>query len=529
MLIRLIILLQLLIPGNRPPIDDYLEQIPELSSFSPDQRYNELLRLMQVIEYEIFTFYLDDLDWQSLLQIYRRFDERLIGHYADLPAISLNTWVQHILQKWLDANPTDFNITPTITFEHFTVTAEAMDFDLDGQTEWILTINDDFRGGYEAYFILSANHQVFNNGTPWSTGQERPNTPAGMTIRLSSIEDFTGDGTLEWWLEYYMSSSMIGVNFTISTTGYLLDWENDQLIELAQISNPQSLQNIDDDPALEIITDTSGTTDNFGCGYNISKMYDWDGFSYQEQTYTTLTDCTVHFAEEAMWRYEFGTAIEFYNQYLDSRSQDYAETREIAGDLYADGFTYRYEYFLARRLIALYLDGNSEAFEQSRAELANEFYFYDNAFLRLVLETASDDLCQAAYDYFDNYRVDDFTRFFVGEIYNTPIDTSQLYYPTINQYQAGCDIRLFTDEIPATPTYSPTLYPPTPREETTPVQHPYPTFTPQPFYAANRLYWQALELEASGDYAAASEIYQTIAYTYPDTILGALAALHHAD
>lgn len=323
---------------------------------------------------------------------------------------------------------------------------------------------------------------------------------------------------------------------------------------------PGSPQNADEDAALEF-SNTVIEMDNWLCGKQTIQLWDWDGTTYIHQPdRVEQLDCTAREAEEAMWAGDFETAADRYEAFIEQYANRWAEYVDCLSTSYSScGYglwTQVYLYFQGRRIIAYALLGNSTRVRQLLNEAASTAY--PDAFMEALLGANSIDvetICQAAYDYFSDYRPrsdHNYNPLLPGEIHP---DINDGWNHTagyrVNPARAGCDISLFSDIPTPVPTVTPTPYPtfapPTP--DTRPVEQQwidgqfiYSAFEAGDYETALLIvqqavpvdafdegrwsYWRALVYEALGRPDDALNEYISLYLNYPGSWWAWLAGLH---
>jgi hypothetical protein len=558
--------------------DEFISELPDFSDI-PLPDYQDTLRnqtalgiVIRTAEAEFLSRYEDESNFATLIAAFEKFKLPIYCYPVprctyQLPEIDYGAWFNRIVSAWLEENPTDLDSVDTLQFQDFTVYIEQRDFNADGQHEWLLdVVKGQEEIEYAHYLVVSRSEQGYIISTVPLGGTLSwwRHTMFEQPLAELGFEDINADGLPEWILYWTRLAGAFGTISYDSPHKVILGWRDGQVIRLADIYENSYLENVDDDEALEILTTSHFYGDYWGCGYREEGEYDWNGQQYVEvEPHITPLDCTARHAEDAMWAWDFETAIELYDSFIDSHTEDYESFRDcwVANELDCDynhmnRDTLIYFHFQVRRILAHALSGHQEQVQDLLMALSEEPYITD--FAQAVLDADTTDvetLCRAAYNYFAEQHTflnsfEEERRFYPG---NSLMDDGvyTVFNKPIDPIRAGCDIRMFSSEptpVPS-PTWSPypTPIPPTPDTRTQEqiwldnqdfydafahgdyetalaiAQHAAPT---DEFIAGQWAYARAITYEALNLPEEALLEYVTLYEDIPQSVWGLLAAIH---
>ena len=556
-----------------PSVTEYVDGLPDLTSIvTPDSLVGVMERTLQstadTIDAEFWWRYEGQAEAETLISLFDNLQiSTRCARGSCFYTMNFGVWFAHIVRAWIRDNAIDLDAADTLTFADFTIYVEQRDFNADGQHEWLLEVT---RGNEEVeqvrYLTAVVESEEYNIAR----------VPLGGTLNwwqhaidewpLTEVvfEDINADGLPEWVL--YWNRVSISPGFLSSTDfAVIFAWRDGQLALIGDIINYGRLENTDDDPALEVLSDVNFRDDYWGCGYSTQGQYDWDEsvYAYSNSNITQF-DCTARYAEDAMWAWDFETAIRLYDEYLEQNIDSYASFLDCYGTNPECTFNYLsrpvliYYYFQARRILAHALLGNDEMVEMLLDALAAEPY--QTQFAQAIINADSTDaetLCRAAYNYYAEEQPTvmefEYNRDFHpgnDSLYTT--NFSPVYYAQpIDPLRAGCDIRMFSTQPTSIPTSTTAPYP----TQVPPTPDPRPqtdiwiengnfiaAFTAGDYAAAleiaqsaepiddfDAVHWRyrsALAYEALGQLEAALAAYVAIYEDLPDSFWGTLAALH---
>jgi hypothetical protein len=557
---------------------EFLNELPDFNNIPlPDYQDTQLNQrtlgyVIEATEAEFLSQYENEADFVTLALAFEKFKLPIYCYPIPrctylLPEINYAEWFKRIVESWMEENPTDLDDVDTLQFRDYTIYVEQRDFNADGKHEWLFdVVKGQTEIEYGQYLVVSRTEQ----------GYQISSVPLGGTLSWwqhaideqplaeRAFEDINADGLPEWVFNWTRSGGGLG-SFSYSTHTVFLGWRNGEIVELGDFTSiDTTFENIDNDTALEVLTSPIYNGDYWGCGYTEQSQYDWDGESYIEvEPYITQSDCTARYAENAMWAWNFETAIEYYDAFIKSHADNYQAFRDciVANELDCDynkmnRDTLIYLHFQVRHILAHALLGHEATVSQLLDELAAEPFHID--FAQVILDTNSTDaetLCRTAYNYFaENHTIlsqwEEYMRFYPGHTIRDD-GTHTVYNKPIDPIRAGCDIRIFTNEPTPVPTLTPTPYPTfapaTPdarsdeqiwidtqnfydafRAENYDValsiaQHAAPT---DDFVAGQWGYARAIALEALDLPEEALTEYLTLYNDMPDSVWGLLAAMH---
>ncbi len=554
--------------------DDFLYNVLPISRILPKDSYPSFSGfLIEALEAEFIARYGETADFRQLTYALDYLAEpilRIQDQACCVPSIDVNRWMARILTRWLLEHPTEFESGVSLGLYPFRVTPESLDFDGDGQLEWILDIEwregDELRERYRNYLTavpVGDSYRIYPVPVPYI------NSLGGQGRENNGLRDFNGDGVLDW--RFTIAQPLTGSYVGTSYETYLLTWRGDHMERL--YSGYARPMNVDDDAALEFV-DIEDRRDNWMCGTTILRIVDWNGTAYIPipNQVREEDDCTARYAEEAMWAGDFATAAELYTVYIDEHQSEFDEflsCSSLEGWCDAPLGLQIYTYFLGRRILAHALLGDTVHVETllqaiSGDDRGAEYVRTGMGLTQALFDTHStnaETLCHAAYDFYTRERqqpwydhtFQDADPFLPGVTWEGVFDDpNSLRYFRPDPARAGCDIALFSGT--PIPTFTPTLTP-------MPTQI-YPTRTPDTRTEAQRwidqrdyaslfmtgdyhsiialtseitaadqdnqeaYYWRALSFEMSGQTAEALDTYVTLYTAAPGSWWGWLAGMH---
>ncbi len=468
---------RLRVPDAESLLSTFSEAIENYFMYTSNKR-----NFAEAVETEFLDRFGQHADFDLLMMAYDHLKVNIIcynGAYC-IPPISLNDWNTRLVQQWFDENQEviDLDTRDTLSFADYQIEIEPHDFSGDGNHEWLLRVQkgvDEIE--YSNYLVADereGQYIILTVPLPWYADSHASNFASiHATTGELRFTDITGDGAVEWVFETHSGSHGPGYLYSYRNI-YVLSWlENRiQVIFEKQMSSylgePQ-FERLDGDSYVSILVGDK-SSDSWGCGQRVITVYGWNGRLYEPvDEIIKPFNCTARYAEEAMWDWDFATAIELYDSYIAEYRADYEDCWSTP-----DRCTFtnvRFEYFRARRILAHALLDHTAEVPSLLNDLPDEAHL--SQFEQAILAANTDDpqtLCQAAYDYFVDYRIgrdfdEDRAGFTPGVIVENASIEEDLYF-TIDPLRAGCDIRWFSGE--PTPTPTPTATPWQPQITATP-------------------------------------------------------------
>lgn len=428
------------------------------------------------------------IDFETLFKLY---DNMFIGDSFNSVK---DEWGQILVHSWLNENHPDLSQITYLEFETIRIDVTPRDFDHDGDNEYLLDVQigeptDRAGCGYYAqivdYMIVeqtNIDYEFIETGLPWGTITRGGAFNEGeLKIIEYDYRDMTGDGREEW-LILTGGETFGGPAMGYENTGrlHILSWTGGGFIDITQFSDryPYSvtyysgntgcgtvyphdvsweLENIDDDPAIEIFQ-RQVYQDNWECETFETKILDWSSEEnrYIEQEvlegYVEETRlCLQRQAEEAMWDDDYSQAIDLYQQSLNSdfvMSSSLADLKDDNSENFAQfhqpTLDFLHDYSIARLKLANILLGHVDEARQilinyprsylkgHRVKLLNDYFNILDQYIDNPLKA-----CIASFTYF----TENFPSYIIGTTYTKEMQTIE-YIPE----NIGCDAPKMIDE-----------------------------------------------------------------------------------
>lgn len=462
-----------------PTATEYIDGLPDFLSVSSEIHKPEAGVVIRAAETEFLLRYGDQATSEILSNAFEKFRVPVYCYMLPrcgeiLPEIDQWQWTERIFQAWLNENPTDLDRVSSLSFGRYHADITKHDFSGDGIDEWLLEVLvDDSENPYANYLVVYLKDGAYRvTSIPFNGTLNHWEVKVGKSeLRGGGIEDINADGIPEWvfsWDDSYVSPG--------SRSGWtdvrIFSWRDGEIVRIASIRGNISYQNLDTDPAMEIVVSWSVgglVIDSWGCGKIINPVYDWvEDFYVQVSEQVSYLDCTARYAEEAMWNNDFEAAARLYDEYIAQHQPELDEFMACLAQqcdcCQHDDDLLILQYFKVRRIIAYALLGDTVRVQTLLQEIqADEggSYFEDAVVQANSVDTKT--ICQAAYDFYETKRQKGFRNlesetFMVGNTAEN-IAGTVLWGGEINPYRAGCDIRLFSETPTPIPTATPTLWP----------------------------------------------------------------------
>ncbi len=464
---------------REPTAKEYLAAVPTIMKIG-----NETYRS----EYSHFNFPLFDAMTAEIYSKYPQFRNEdvdlLYGAYLSFREnndywYDRDSWVHAILLAWINQYGIDLSETHQLNFLGFEITIISRDYNNDGYDEWLLRVQSP---DFTQDIILAGsveNYTVVDSPLPWfGCCFMYWDEHSGFSQELI-FSDINNDSIPEWVI------ALGGVGGGQEDHGwlYILQWQDNKLIDLApqyesyadhdkelDYSSPAGgggsplfpfgvdvrIENVDDDPSLEILINQQHT-DNWGCNGQETRVFKWDEhvhlyqLEHQEWQYEDSAGCSLRQAQAAMWQHDYVAAISFFERSLEQFSeQDFADISSYEAES-----NRRFAAYASVRLALAYsLTGHPEYATRilNSIQPPSDDMFMGNLITRAqeaYQEQNSFDLCLAMYDvtsteyhrYFDSYNA------WLGLIVNDPVSGIGAGYPSADPELAGCEINQLIDEI----------------------------------------------------------------------------------
>jgi hypothetical protein len=423
---------------------------------------------IRLFETEFLHRYGDSASVDQLMRAYRMWNIGEYG-YGFFFGYLMETWQDRLLQRGLAEQSVDLSQVTQLEIAGEPLTVQHHNFDgVNGDellielmgNSWLAFPDVAEESGYRFISVPLPN---------WVYEQDRPQT--------LFFEDINAERGVEWVLQRYFS-------FSGNTVLYggedliVLGWIDGELqpltfisrlgprtrIQIAGSEHGWAIQNIDADPAREIVTRVQ-FFDNWGCVHMIDAIYDWDGSRYLEVRYRdilfTTLNCALRQGQEALWRGDPTSAIPELERAIALYDGDFTEATGVNSD--AQYIAYAQE----RLVIAYALAGRIDA-AYAYLQTLRDHPLLDNTIAAALLTIPRErfnvyTVCQTAFDAIPDRRVEN-ERW----AYRNLADTNHTDQSGYAQRQftgvpdparVGCDVAALTaDGRPiATP---PPLYPP---------------------------------------------------------------------
>ena len=401
-----------------PTAEEYLAAVPSLVELGNQEAmavtYPSIYSPMfSTLTTEIYARY-PELWREDPEVIYEAYKSFRTGHdYWD----DRDRWIDAIVLGWIQQHVIDLSRTRHLHILDFQVSVKGRDFDADGHDEWWLHIdNPDFRQDVVIAGEIGA-YRLTDTPLPWfGCCYMYYNTRSGF-MKEQLFGDINADGLPEW----VMAVGGFGANLTNGGFFYVLQWRGGKLIDLTPPSDdPDHIfysspagggypplfpygvhieypdKNRD---GIREITIVQNQGDNWGCTWTLRRNYGWNGTAYrfdnEERSYNEVQVCEIRWAEEAMWKGDYQTAIKHYERGLEfPPTEEYFSEEPIELK----------RYITARLALAYTLAGHTTEAEAVIQYLSPRED--DSATLTKFIEAVKSNLgspanmCQAAHDAF---------------------------------------------------------------------------------------------------------------------------------
>jgi hypothetical protein len=299
------------------------------------QRFPDFMDENDYLSFEVYAAYYED-DFLSLLYAYSSWNDRENAYFLQHGAQHRDRkrWNEELMVMWLNQSQINLDDYANQELQYFDAETGAVlsnsdehrftvipvDFDNDGQNEWLLR-------NYHGYYLVIARNEGLYRFVPnflWWNDDYDTYIYITHDYETIAIEDINGDGVKEWLI--WQSANVRDV---FGTTGlFIFTWRDNSLdwifygdrlpnyvqdVDDWRETEAWSFQNLDEDSALEILV---GDT-----------IYDWTGERYidtnligitptpnpvYEQTPVPLTDFQA--GSYAYRQGDFELALDFFDR-----------------------------------------------------------------------------------------------------------------------------------------------------------------------------------------------------------------------
>lgn len=306
-------------------VDTVLNDIKDSPDRDETYNFNGILTFYSLIEWEFNLRYAQVADWQTLLAMYDTLDgERtMFGHYT--PYVYPELWYPLILNQWLSENPTDFSLTPQITFGPMTIWSIELGPDSNGEVAYMLDASrlDDI-DRYGQVFLAKPSddptgYEISPFPLPIRSGKYSPSQFEWAGPMLSEQGDLNRDGFQEFVFELWAALPASWTSASYKQT-VLIGWDGETITTLVVAETHAEnfeyrFQNTDTDEELEWVQ-VEYMEDNWGCEWQIETVFDRDGQQYVKhpalEKWALSLNCALRDAEAGMSVRDYSKAISAY-------------------------------------------------------------------------------------------------------------------------------------------------------------------------------------------------------------------------
>lgn len=486
-------------PQADPLMQAYMEAFPELWSrayelphmwseeahgvYFEQELYDLLSRpLLQGID--------ETINLDNLIAVYELLNQtQNISYSFSMPYLyDIDEWNKRIVERWLAENPIDLSTISEFSFEPYTVTVERHHFTSTTQPDILLRVD---RGNYMNFWLAVPDGTSYElTLVPVVPHDSQNHWPSQIewTYPDITIRDVNDDGLMELsdqrcaafpssgemgCVDYYTVYSRLG-----GVWQQLISLQSKNLpSELYNESDIWKFENLDQDPALELIQDYAAW-DNYGCLKRRVQVFDWTGEVYaqisDETIFEETLNCALRFGQAAMFEQDYAAAAEQYALAV-ARFENGAglEHRSTIADRNRPE---QYAAYAQERLFIAYMLSGQADNALALLDSLRALEPLENTIAEQILALPTDQLtaeivCQTVYDYLENNFTQN-DQFYRGLAYiggledEIHIDFDWQMYSYVNAARAGCDW--------------PSLQQPTPTATPTPNIIPPPTMIPSP-------------------------------------------------
>lgn len=367
-------------------------------------------------------------------------------------------WHNALVLSLLNAGHINLDLTQELHLKDFNIQITGVDFDGDGQHEWILDVDEP--DTYHSYLVTQRiNNIYYPVTTPLPAiklHNEFGDMPAG-TLSSLKIDDLNGDGSPEWAvvLDY------VG-EYNDSGRLYILIWRDGALIDIGEAGmsfmQPSTERlpitwkflNLDSDSSLEVEQHRQ-VEDNWDCEWTEITIFDWDEQQFikntSRQEFPESEGCIRRRAETAMWEDDYETAIALYEKLPHTADLTDEQVSKRVGSFPTMGALSNYTDI--RLAIAYILDGQLTKgitlFQSLKQLPAAKFKLsnYLDAMLQAYAANPTDaGLCMASYDFilYKGYYFWDAANLEVGYTVDNQLYDQGMYIPgPASPTSAACD------------------------------------------------------------------------------------------
>ncbi|MFN8374855.1 MAG: hypothetical protein U0694_18490 [Anaerolineae bacterium] len=371
-----------------PTAEEYLRAVPTIAPSANDAATYPILAIMR---HEIDLRYTrDELRSLPFDIFWEAYGWLILTHIDTLYS---SDWLTTGVDIGLREEDIDLSQTTQFTLGYYlTIEVQPIDFNGDGQDEYVLYVDDS--GFRRLYLIARHSENAYNlTLTPipelgsWGTwGGETE----GRTLK---IEDVNDDMLVEWVVLY----SGWGAWRSFGKL-YIIGWHDNAFVDLAAGGFDYQMDAFGGDiptPQWSFIVQDGVTYiemryrqhDGWGCGWEIVESLDWQEPLASQTTYDASLSCVIREAEIAFQAQDYGSAIRLYETGLEQ----YAA---------ADPLT---QYAQTRLALAYAFNGQAEEAlslltNSDKSGLMGELLEQMRA--AYVQNLSANDLCYAAYNFF---------------------------------------------------------------------------------------------------------------------------------
>jgi hypothetical protein len=424
----------------RPSLQAYLQAFPRLlTAMRPFPEAHLLLEAELKVNYPELA----QADYALVNQTYQ-----FLRDQNPEESLDEGYWLGVRVASWLKTQEINLDAPNAFQFEGQTVPVRAVDFNGDGRNEWILDLQTNPTQGLLVLQQSGTSYRVLATPLPFTTLRFSGADPITSYEVLHS-GDLTGDNLPEVAVLVQERDTEYAA---IYGKLFILSWQGEGLWDIGSSSLGfflPSLQtqwdfvNLDSDSALEI-RQVRQMRDNWGCAWEQTTHFDWDGYGYIESAiednFPSTSGCFLRRAESALWAGDYETAITLYQQ-VDSRHQ-YARIRLALAYALSDKTQKTVE--LLQTILST--PASTDRLTELAKTLLEAYEVRQNTL----------DLCLAAYNFFT------FNPHYlwlkqgleVGHTEDNAIVDSGVYSPTpADPARAGCDAPAYVDNLLAANTF----------------------------------------------------------------------------
>lgn len=360
---------------HTPSLDEYVNTITNIVTSSGTSVEAISWDLANVIEGEFLDRYETTASAAQLSSFYEPLIYGQTRHYYYTPYFAPQEWNLRIVKRWLAANPVDLATTTQLLFDVYQIDVSPVDFNHDGETEWLLYVRRDGDHEFSDHWIARSapekpeKYDLITLPVPFHASDFWPAQPEWTFTLLEQIKDVNNDGNDEF---IFSGSISIPDSYLYDKLYYLVGWQTGSFQLLTAFQDKTTtgestirrthlgtraqfpewkFENIDSDRALELIQ-VEGNEDNWQCQYTKTTLYDWNGTYYLQRSsrdvFKPTVNCALRQAEVAMAAGEYTTAITYYElawsryqmleqpaEKLISQWASYAQERTVIAYLFA--------------------------------------------------------------------------------------------------------------------------------------------------------------------------------------------------